>query len=60
MEKISDIIGRILFGKTYYDGFYEEKNEDKYILTSVFPNKEIMDEAYLVLQETEKRENMYR
>lgn len=53
MEKIINFVGRIIFGKVYYDGFANNQNKKKeiYVLTSVFPNEKIKNEVHAILRE---------
>ena len=49
MRKICDFFMRIIFGEESLEGYYrpdaDKKNIKKYVVSSVFPNKAIMDQV---------------
>lgn len=57
IEKMHDFIGRLLFGRNYKEGFAKKETmecKDKYILTSIFPNKQVMNQVNELIQKEGK------
>lgn len=57
IEKMHDFVGRLLFGRTYQEGFAKKEtleSKDKYILTSIFPNKQVMNQVNDLIQKQER------
>ncbi len=54
IDAIVGIISRILYGKSYLEGFGQEPStRDEYTLSSVFPNEKVMRQVNVILEKRE-------
>lgn len=52
IDRFVVLIAKILYGKTYFEGYGQEPiKKDEYMLTSVFPNEKIMNQVNDILKE---------
>ena len=55
IDAIVGIISRILYGKSYLEGFGQEPStRDEYTLSSVFPNEKVMRQVNVILEKREQ------